>query len=333
MSTPRNNRILMPPPPAAPTPDQRRAEMGANASWLRPWRSTSPTIIGGFWVLVSCACFSVMGSLVKLLSDDLNSFQVVFFRCAAGFLIMVPLALYTGGFRALRTEAMPMHVARALAGFAAMSCGFYALSHLPLATVTAITFTKPLFLVLIAALFLGETVRWRRWSATLVGFIGVLIILRPGTAELDPAMVVALGQALFIATALALIRGMPKSETNLTVLLYFAVLSTALSVGPAIMVWQTPSLQELGIAVAMGVIGVGAQAALVQGYRIGEASALAPLDYSRLLFATLLGLVIFAEIPDLWTFVGAGVVVASTVYITHREAKLDLPAKPPPADD
>lgn len=288
--------------------------------------------MGGFWVLVSCAGFSIMAALVKTLGDSLDSFQVVFFRCVVGFVIMVPLALRSGGLGALKTQAMPMHVARALAGFAAMSCGFYAFTHLPLATATAITFTKPLFLVLIAALFLGEIVRWRRWTATLIGFVGVLIILRPGTTELDPAMVVALGQALFIATALALIRGMPKSESNLTVLLYFAVLSTALSLGPAILVWQTPTLKELSIALAMGVIGVGAQAALVQGYRIGEASLLAPLDYTRLLFATAIGFVAFAEIPDFWTFAGAGVIVVSTIYIAHREARLAGPAKhPPPA--
>lgn len=315
-------------PSAAPTGEP------SGLSWLRPWRSASPTIMGGFWVLVSCAGFSVMASLVKLLSESLDSFQIVFFRCLAGLLIMVPWALRSGGLAGLRTGAMPMHLARALAGFAAMSCGFYAISHLPLATATAITFTKPLFLVLIAALFLGETVRWRRWTATLAGFAGVLIILRPGAGQFEPAMLVALGQALFIATALALIKGMPKSESNTTVLLYFAILSTALSAGPALMVWQPPDLEVIGIAAVMGLIGVGAQAALVQGYRVGEASAVAPLDYSRLLFATLLGFLIFSEMPDLWTFVGAGVIVASTVYITHRESWLEAAAarRPPRTD-
>lgn len=310
-------------PSAAPTGERPGLSESQDLSWLRPWRSASPTIMGGFWVLVSCAGFSVMGSLVKLLSESLDSFQIVFFRCLAGLIIMVPWALRSGGLESLRTRALPRHLYRALAGFAAMSCGFYALSHLPLATATAITFTKPLFLVVIAALFLGETVRWRRWTATLAGFAGVLIILRPGAGELDPAMLVALGQALFIATALALIKGMPKSETNTTVLLYFAMLSTLFSIIPAMLVWQAPSLSDIGIGVALGLVGVGAQAALVQGYRVGEASAVAPLDYSRLLFATLLGLVLFSEIPDIWTFVGAGVIVASTVYITHRESRLD----------
>ena len=185
-----------------------------------------------------------------------------------------------------------------------------------------------------AVMFLGESVRWRRWSATVAGFLGVVVMLRPGAAEFDPAMLVALMQALAIAAAVTLVKRMPMSESNLTVLLYFAVISTLGTLGPALWVWRTPTWEEAGLAALMGLLGVGSQAAIVKGYRTGEASAAAPFDYSRLLFATLFGFVLFSEVPDAWTIMGAGIVVASTVYIARREARIGAAGPGPgPAPD
>ena len=127
---------------------------------------------------------------------------------------------------------------------------------------------------------------------------------------------------------IALVKKMPLAESNLTVLLYFAIISSLGTFGPALWVWQTPTWTEIGIAVAMGLLGVGAQAAIVKGFRTGEATAAAPFDYSRLLFATLFGLILFGEVPDLWTILGAGVVVASAIYIARRESRIGPP--PPP---
>ena len=276
---------------------------------------------GAIWVLIASAGFSGMAALVKVLGDSLDPFQIAFFRCLVGFVVLTPLALRAGP-KILKTQAWRLHVGRAVAGVTAIACGFYALAHLPLATATAITFTKPLFMIVIAVLLLGEVVRWRRWTASAIGFVGVLIMVRPGGGDFDPAMLVALVQALAIATAVALVKKLPSTERTLTVLVYFAILSTAVMAVPAILVWRPMTAEMLLLAIAMGLLGVGSQAAIVHGYRIGEATAVAPFDYSRLLFATLFGLLLFSEVPDFWTFAGAAVIVVSTLYIARREARL-----------
>ena len=309
------NRRTAPPDAAGLVSPPLRLRLAAR------WTALPANVRAAVWVLVAAVGFSAMGALVKLLSSRLDSFQLVFFRSLAGFMVMVPIALYTGR-HVWRTRHLRLHLARGAAGIIAVTCGFYALAHLPLATAIAITFTKPLFVIVLAVLFLGESVRWRRWSATAVGFVGVLIMLRPGAGTFEPAMLVALMQALAIAAAVTLVKKLPMSESNLTVLLYFAVFSTIGTLGPALWVWQTPTWTEAGIALTMGLLGVGAQAAIVKGFRIGEATAAAPFDYSRLLFATLFGFVLFSEVPDTWTVLGAGVVVASTIYIARREARV-----------
>jgi drug/metabolite transporter (DMT)-like permease len=314
-----------------PAPDTGLRARGLRLS-IR-WAALPANVRAAVWILIASAGFSAMGALIKLLSAGLDSFQIVFFRSLAGFVVMVPIALRAGR-HVWRTRHPKLHLARGAAGIAAMSCGFYALAHLPLAVAVAITFTKPLFMIVLAVMFLGESVRWRRWSATAVGFLGVMIMLRPGAGGFEPAMLVALAQALAIAAAVTLVKRMPTSESNLTVLLYFAVISTAGTLGPALYVWQTPTLEEAGIACAMGLLGVGAQAAIVKGYRTGEASAAAPFDYSRLLFATLFGFLLFSEVPDAWTVMGAGVIVASSVYIARREARIGAAGPDPgPAPD
>lgn len=316
-----------------PISDREPGLRGRGRRMALRWSALPSNVRAAIWILIASAGFSAMGALIKLLSASLDSFQIVFFRSVAGFLVMVPIALHAGR-HVWRTRHPRLHLARGAAGITAMSCGFYALAHLPLATAVAITFTKPLFMIVLAVMFLGESVRWRRWSATAVGFLGVLIMLRPGSGGLEPAMLVALMQALAIAAAVTLVKRMPVSESNLTVLLYFAVISTIGTLGPALWVWQTPTWAEAGIAAAMGLLGVGAQTAIVKGYRTGEATAAAPFDYSRLLFASIFGFLLFAEVPDAWTIMGAGVIVASTVYIARREARIGAASPGPgPAPD
>ena len=291
------------------------------AAAVQAWQLLPVNTRGAVWVLIAAAGFSGMAALVKLLGQTLDPFQIAFIRCVVGLVVLTPLVVRAGP-EILVTRSWKLHAGRGIAGVTAIGCGFYALAHLPLATATAITFTKPLFMIIVAVLLLGEVVRWRRWTATVVGFAGVLIMVRPGGGTFDPAMVVALVQALAIAIAVALVKKLPTTERNLTVLAYFAIISTTVMAVPAAIVWQPMTGELVLVAIAMGLLGVGAQAAIVQGYRIGEATAVAPFDYSRLLFATLFGLVLFTEVPDLWTFAGAAVIVVSTVYIARREARL-----------
>ena len=317
--------------PTASEPKGPLREALTNGALAELWRGLPANTRGVVWVLVACAGFSAMLVLVKFLGRDLPSTQIAFFRCWVGLALLAPMIVRAGP-GILRSRAWKLHIGRALAGITAIGCGFYAFTHLPMATATAVTFTKPLFMIVLAMLFLGEIVRWRRGVATLVGFLGVLIMLRPGAGTLDPALLVSLMQALAIAIAVVLVKKVPKEEPNLTIMAYFAILSTAVMAVPAALVWQPMTAAHWAMGIGVGLFGVASQWAIINGYRIGEATAVAPFDYTRLLFAGGFGLLFFAEVPDLWTVAGAAVIVASTVYIARREARTGRPVKAGPSD-
>jgi drug/metabolite transporter (DMT)-like permease len=262
-----------------------------------------------------------MAALVKLLGTRLDSFQLAFLRALLGLLIVLPLAVRAGP-EVLRTARPGLHLARGLAGTVGMTCGFFALTRMPLADVSAISFTTPLFLIVLAALALGETVRRRRWTATAIGFVGVLIMLRPGDGVLQIVALVALLGALAAATVKLLIKQLSQSERPLTIILYLGMISTAVTALPAALVWQSPTWLELAVMLVAAGCASLAQVCFIRGYKIGEASALAPFEYARLPFAAAYGFWLFAEIPDRYTFLGATLIVASTLYIARREAQL-----------
>lgn len=298
----------------------------------RRWLTIPANTRGGIWMLMAAVGFSITAVLAKSLGETLDSFQIAFFRSVVGLAVLLPLAIKAGP-SVVRTAVPGLHLARAMAGATAMMCGFYALTHLPLATATAITFSRPFFLIVLAVLFLGEPVRWRRWSATAIGFAGVMVMLRPGAGDFDPAILVAIGQAFAASLVVVFLKRMPTEERHLTVLFYTAAYTTLFTLGPALFVWREVSGPVLMVAVLLGVIGVTSQAAIVRAYRIAEATAVAPFDYARLLFATAFGIVLFAEFPDVWTVIGAAIIISSTIYIARREARLGAPPKTTPAPE
>lgn len=271
-------------------------------------------------MLASALLFTAMAVAAKLVGPRLDAFQIAFFRAISGFATVAPFA-YAAGWGAVRTNRPALQIARGLTGTAAMLLMFYSVVHLPLAQVTAIGFANPLFLIVLAALFLGETVRIRRWSATLIGFAGVLIMVRP-SASTDPTLLIALLGTFLVAVSVALIKTMAKNDRPMTMLFYFGVFSTVISAVPAALVWQAPTGQELVFLLLTGIFGASAQACYIRAFRDAEASLVAPFEYSKLLFAVLFGVLLFDEIPDHWTFAGAAVIVGATLYIARREAAL-----------
>ncbi|HSA82471.1 MAG TPA: DMT family transporter [Geminicoccaceae bacterium] len=290
-------------------------------AWRRQWAGLPDNLRGASWVVLSAVLFTSMAAVVKSLGAQIDSFQLAFFRALFGLLLILPFAL-AAGLRTFRTRRLGMHMTRGIAGSIGMMCGFYALTHLTLADATAIGFTKPLFLIVLAALVLRETVRARRWSATALGFLGVLIMLRPGDGVLEPAALVALLGALAAATVSLLIKRLSASEPALTIMVYLGAVSVLTTALPAALVWQTPTWQELAWMLLAAALASAAQLCFIRGFRIGEASALAPLDYARLPCAALYGIALFAEVPDRYTLLGAALIVLSTLYIGRREAQL-----------
>jgi drug/metabolite transporter (DMT)-like permease len=273
-------------------------------------------------MILASAVYSGQALIVKTLGQRLDPFEIAFFRCAFGLIAVIP---FLAGTRGMVISGNPwMHVLRSIVGVAGMFCGFYAVTHLPLATATAISFTKPLFLIVLAVLFLGETVRWRRWTATAIGFLGVLIVVRPGSEVFSFAMVVALAGSFFIADVAVLVKKLSETDRNVTILFYFGVITTVVSAVPALFVWQNPTLLEWPLLLLVGVGAALGQYFSLRSLRIAEATAVMPYDYTRLLFAGFFGYTFFAEIPDFWTLAGIAVLIASTLYIAHREMRLGV---------
>jgi len=287
----------------------------------------SPNIRGALWLVAGGVCFTFVGVLIKLLGRGLDATQIAFFRAIFGLLFMLPLML-RHDFAALRSRRHVAHFWRGALGTVSMVASFYALTHLTLADVTAISFTTPLFVIVVAVLFLGEKVRWRRWSATAVGFVGVLIMMRPGQGAFDPVMLVALGGAALTAVAVCLVKSLTTSESTNGILAMFTVWSTVFLVGPALWVWRTPSPVEWAMAAGMGLLATIGQSFVIRAYTAGEATAVSPFDYLRLPLSVAAGMWIFAEALSWWTLAGALLIVVSTLYIARREAKLGKPVIP-----
>lgn len=275
---------------------------------------------GAVWILMSAVIFTATNALIKYMGHSLDSFQMVFFRGLFGTLFLLPIVWRAGGMDVLRSERMNFHLARGLTGSLALMTIFYALTHMPLADVTGISFSRSLWVIVLAVLFLNERFRWRRWSATVIGFLGVLVMVRPGP-EANPAAVAAVLNALFVAMSVVLIKRLTVTEKPLTILFWGTLIPTFVTLPPAIVVWQNPTNMELLLMAAIGAgLSVG-HTCLIHGLRVGEATAVMPFDYTRLILSGVVGYIFFMEVPDPYTIVGAVMIVGATFYIARREAR------------
>ena len=289
---------------------------------MRDWlRRLPPNVQGALWLVSGGFIFTCNGVMIRLLSEQIESVQTAFFRAFFSVLMLLPL-MASGQVRPWHSKRIVGHFWRTTMGTVSMVLGFYALSMLPLADATALGFSQPLFSVCVAALILREKVRWRRWSATVVGFIGVLVMVRPGAGSLQPGALVALANALTVSLSILLVRRLSDSESPLMILTQFAIWSTLLLAVPAIWVWRWPSAWGWVLAVGVSASATIGQYFWVQAFKAGEMSAVAPFEYLRLPFAVFMGWLIFGQMPEIWTYVGAAIVIASALYIAQREAQL-----------
>lgn len=270
------------------------------------------------WALASAAAFSTMGAMAKLVSAELHPFEVTFFRCFIGLLLVMPMLLGAGS--TLRTSRPSVHLMRGMLSVVSMLSLFYAMAKIPLAMATAILFTRPIWMLVLARLFLREKVQKDRWLAAAIGFSGVAVMMQPWqVGDLSPAFGWALVAAISIAGVQIFIKAMSDSESASAVVFYFALITTVATLAPAAAVWRTPSVWDAGLLVVVALAGNLSQYFLVKGFRLADASAIGPLDYIQLVFATSYGVFLFGEVPLPATLLGAPIIIAASLYIARSE--------------
>ncbi len=281
----------------------------------------SAPLQGALYMTAAAFCFSIMNYLIRFVAEELDPMQIAFFRNLFALAFMLPW-LARVGFKGLATRRLRVHVWRAVLGLAAMVCWFYSIALLPLADAVSLNFTVPMFATAGAALFLGETVRARRWTATAVGFLGVLVILRPGFTEMTVLMGLPVLAAAFMAVSSLLVKSLSETESASAVVFYMNLILTPLSLVFAVFVWRWPSGEALGLMALLGMLAAIAHIALTRAYAKADASAVMPFDYTRLPFVAAIGFIAFGEVPDSWTWIGAGIIAASAIYIAQREGRI-----------
>ncbi|MCD9046573.1 DMT family transporter [Luteimonas sp. MHLX1A] len=274
-------------------------------------------------MLGSTMLFALMVIAIRLASESLHTFEIAFFRNFFGLVAALPLLLRPGrGLAFLRTTQLPRYVVRCVIGVASMFCGFWAIGHLPLAQAVSLSYSTPIFVTIAAVLFLGETVRARRWTAVALGFVGVLVILRPGTGEFTPGMLVAVAAAVLSGIVAIQIKELSRTEPADRIVIWTTLFWVPMSFLPALVVWEWPQGIVWLWVIAAGVLGTGGHMLWTRALKIGEVSALTPISFMQLPVVALFGWLLFGQTVDRWTAIGAGIILAANAYIAHREARL-----------
>ncbi|HLS84500.1 MAG TPA: DMT family transporter [Arenimonas sp.] len=272
-------------------------------------------------MVASTAAFGLMAVCIRLASAQLHPFEIAFFRNFFGMVFVLPL-LFRHGPAILRTNKLSLYITRCLIGIVSMLAGFWAIVHLPLAQAVALTYSAPLFVTIGAVLVLGEVVRARRWSAVAIGFLGMLLIVRPGTDAFSLASLVPVGAAVASASVAISIKFLSRTEHPDAIVLWTTLLWVPMSLLPALPVWEMP----LGITwlwvILAGALGSTGHMFWTRALKLGEASLLTPISFLQIIVVAAAGWALFGEALDRWTVLGATVIFASNAYIARREAKL-----------
>jgi len=281
------------------------------------------------YVLSASATFTVGSALVKALTADFPVLEIVLFRSVVGFLAMLPMIVRGGGLAALKTRRPVGHVLRTGYGFVGTVTSVYGFGVLPLVTVTALGFAMPLFLTILSVPLLGERVGPRRATAVLVGLCGVLVMLRPWHVDADSmpvgAVLIVMSGVVTWSLSMINIRQMGDAgEKNVTIVAWYSLGTASLAAFGCIGGWVTPDLRQLATLVSAGLLSGLAQLLMTEGYRAAETTLVAPFEYGAIIYATVLGIAIWGEWPDVWSLTGVAVLIASGLYIWHREVTLGL---------
>ena len=264
--------------------------------------------------------FALMVALIKLAGQRLPVTQILFVRQLGMTVMLIPFLFKTFP-ASLKTDHLGLQLGRIMLALIAMMTGFTAVVNMPLADATAIAFAKSFFVTIFAVFILKETVGLYRWSAVFVGFIGVMVMVRPGTDGFSVYGLLAIVGAASAGLVMVIIRKLTRIDPPTTILAYQAIGVGLIMAIPALIQWVTPTLAEWLLLAGIGVVSYFAQKANIIAYSYGEASLLASLDYIRLLYATVFGWMLFSELPSASTWAGAAIIIVASIYTVYRERK------------
>lgn len=284
-------------------------------------------------MLTSVVLFSTMDSAVKWYGATYPTQQIMFFRCVVAIFPVSIFLLNAGGFRLLKTSRPVLHLLRSMIGLVAMGCAFYGFTLIPLAEASAVFYTAPLLAVLISIPVLGEQVGLRRWTAVVLGLAGALIVIRPGFGLFGIGAAFMFAAALAVAITTNIIRLLGQTDDPACIAFYFtlsgSVVSTLLCLWFG---WVTPSLNDLVGLIGIGVLGGCAQYTMTLAYRLSQIGMVAPLKYLSIVAGSVLGYLIWSELPDPISLSGMTIIIATGIYTIRREVKLAKPDIPAPQD-
>ena len=285
------------------------------------WFNALPgTLRGPILMVLAGVSLTMMAVVIRHLSPKFSVLEMIFLRSVVSLLLILPWAIRQGVFR-LGTRRPWLHLFRNGVHYLGNVAWFLAVTLIPLAELQALQFTEPLFLIVMAALFLREKVGFNRWAALIVGFFGVLVIIRPGVIEISFGALAVMVAAFFYASSQAATKLLSRTDHPNAILFYMAVIFIPISAGPAAFDWVTPDWADIPPIVLLGVFGYAAHALLIRSFAAADASFVIPFEFVRLPVAALFGYVLYREAPDVWTWVGAVVIFAAVWYTTHIETR------------
>ena len=286
------------------------------------WNAIDGGARGALLVSSGSLTLVVMATLVKYLGTDLPAFEILFFRSFVGFLFVLPVFM-RDPLEPFRTKRQWMHLTRGTVGAVGNFCFFWTLTSMLLADAMALQFSRPLFTIPLALIFLGEVAGFRRTAMTLVGFAGILLYSRPFTAGFDPGALVGAAGALAGGLVVICIKRLATTEPTRVIMFYYAFWNALFAAVPLVFIWVTPDLIQLALLIVIGFLGISGQSLITHGLTMGDATVLVPLDYSRIVYSAAIGYLLFGEVPGPWSFVGMALIVAASLYLvlTEKRAK------------
>jgi drug/metabolite transporter (DMT)-like permease len=277
-------------------------------------------VAGALCVLSASLTFAILGVVVKVVSRSLTTEMVVFFRNFCSLFFILPWIWYSPPPGGVRTSYFPLHLLRSMAGLGGMYCFFFVIARLQLSESFLLMSTAPLFIPIIAYVWIHEPVERKVRGAVIIGFIGIILILKPGMGVFRPIAFVGLAAGLLGALAMVSIRRMSSSEPTIRIVFYFTVFGTLISAMPLVWSWQSPKAEIWWLLVFMGLLAAVGQFLLTKGYSLAPAAKVGPFSYSNVVFAMLLGWVLWGESLDLLTWAGAFLICVAGIITTRKTA-------------